>query len=302
MVTKALLHSTPDAWKPQHDYRSADINELEPRPQFVCVSGRIVNIQHQRVSGKVPYAAKRFQILLIRDDTGILKVGLVYVKLWFSKVDYHLRLGQETTVWTTLITSIDYGWGGLAARSQPDGRATTIFPERDRNCYLMAHTDNDDGTRFRIPLGYCDGKELACMMTLKAFIEGGHEVPEAKVLICVKSIGGRRKKSTETDHALDYVNLIVFDHTADATLSLRGATTESPMPWRTSETILLLHNPLFDIKGNRPILSIGSDTYVDVDPCMSDAEWLRKLACRVLSKEAITIPFPGDGMAQHTML
>ncbi|KAL8949969.1 MAG: hypothetical protein Q9222_003963 [Ikaeria aurantiellina] len=204
-VTKALLHSTPDTWRPRADYATADINALRPGPQSVRVSGRIVNIQHQRMLGKAPVAAKQFVILLVRDDTGILKVGDRYsasdfsaksyqIKLWFARVDYHLRLGQRITVWTTLITSIEYGWGGLSTQSKKDGHATTIFPERDRNCYLIAHMDEDDRTSFRTPLDYSDGKQLADLMTLKIFIEGGNEATTAKVLICVKSIGGRRKR------------------------------------------------------------------------------------------------------------
>ena len=30
-------------------------------------------------------------------------------------------------------------------------------------------------------------------MTLKSFIEGGYDVPDGKILVCVKSIGGRKK-------------------------------------------------------------------------------------------------------------
>ena len=43
------------------------------------------------------------------------------------------------------------------------------------------------------PLGYEEGKQLAGLMTLKNFVEGGHEVVDGKILVCVKSIGGRKK-------------------------------------------------------------------------------------------------------------
>ena len=71
---------------------------------------------------------------------------------------------------------------------------TSIFPEKDNSCYFVVEggEKGDDGTLCKIPLGYCDGKQLSGLMTLKSFIEGGADVFNAKVLVCVKSIGGRK--------------------------------------------------------------------------------------------------------------
>ena len=66
-------------------------------------------------------------------------------------------------------------------------------PERDKSCYLLVQENSDDGTLCKTPLGYKEGKELKGLMTLKNFIDGGHEVSDGKILVCVKSIGGRKK-------------------------------------------------------------------------------------------------------------
>lgn len=69
----------------------------------------------------------------------------------------------------------------------------SIFPERDNSCYILVQQENDDGTLCKTPLRYRAGKQLAGLMTLKNFVEGGNDVAEGKVLVCVKSIAGRRK-------------------------------------------------------------------------------------------------------------
>ena len=70
---------------------------------------------------------------------------------------------------------------------------TSIFPERDNSCYFMVQEQSDEGLVCKTPLGYRDGKQLDGLMTLKGLIEGGHEVADGKILVCVKSIGGRKK-------------------------------------------------------------------------------------------------------------
>ena len=57
----------------------------------------------------------------------------------------------------------------------------------------MVQEQSDEGVMCKTPLGYCDGKQMDGLMTLKSFIEGGHELADGKILVCVKSIGGRKK-------------------------------------------------------------------------------------------------------------
>lgn len=56
----------------------------------------------------------------------------------------------------------------------------------------MMQEQSDEGVLCKMPLGYRDRKQLDGLITLKNFIEGGHEVPGGKVLVCVKSIGARK--------------------------------------------------------------------------------------------------------------
>ena len=70
---------------------------------------------------------------------------------------------------------------------------TSIFPERDNSCYFRVQEKSDEDVLYRTPLKYRGGKQLAGLITLKNYIEGGHEAKGAKVLVCVKSIGGRKR-------------------------------------------------------------------------------------------------------------
>lgn len=71
----------------------------------------------------------------------------------------------------------------------------SLFPERDRSCYLMVHENSDDGSLCMKPLGFRSGQSLAGLMTLQNFIDGGHEVVDARILVVVKSIGAKKKST-----------------------------------------------------------------------------------------------------------
>ncbi|KAI4238006.1 MAG: hypothetical protein L6R40_005817 [Gallowayella cf. fulva] len=286
---KAFLYSTPHAWKPRFQYENLRIAKLAPGPYCVCLLARVVNLYEQPTSTtKLPYATKRSLNVLVRDDTGMVKV-----KLWYLKVDYQLRLGQLVSVWTTLVSKSDIS-GTVSVNIQNAACTIDIFPERDSSCYFMVQADKEDGSLSRTPLGYNHDKQLADLMTLKSFVEGGHDVPTARVLVCVKSIGGRKKFTTKKGNVLDIVHVMIFDDTYDATLALSGRIATSAAYWKPSNTILLLNNPSFR-DDKKATLSIGPNTYVDVDPCMADAEWLRAFAQGLTTREAINVPFPEGG-------
>ena len=61
----------------------------------------------------------------------------------------------------------------------------------------MVQDKSDEGMMCKSPLGYRDGKQMDGLMTLKNFIEGGYELADGKILVCVKSIGGRKKCEDE---------------------------------------------------------------------------------------------------------
>ena len=111
------------------------------------------------------------------------------MKLWYAKVDYKLRLGHLISIRTPHISNAE----SSSLILQDASLVTSIFPERDNSCYFMVQENSDEGVLCKTPLGYRDGKQLDGLITLKDYIGGGHEVPGARVLVCVKSIGSRRK-------------------------------------------------------------------------------------------------------------
>jgi hypothetical protein len=102
---------------------------------------------------------------------------------------YMLRLGQLISVWTPHISSGENGT--LAPSSAP--LFTSVFPERDRNCHLMVHEHSDEGVLCKTPIGYRRGQPLPGLMTLQNFVNGGYDVADGRILVCVKSIGARKK-------------------------------------------------------------------------------------------------------------
>lgn len=76
-----------------------------------------------------------------------------------------------------------------------------MFPERDNTCYLLIQENSDDGTLCKIPQGYNSGKQLAGLITLKNFIDGGYDIADGKVLVCIKSVG-THKKGNDPDFSL----------------------------------------------------------------------------------------------------
>jgi hypothetical protein len=70
----------------------------------------------------------------------------------------------------------------------------SIFPERDSSCHFMIKDEaTDTGVLCKAPLGHHEGQPLAGLMTLQNFIEGGYEIAAPRILVCVKSIGARKK-------------------------------------------------------------------------------------------------------------
>ena len=193
------------------------------------------------------------------------------------------------------------------------GRAslvTSIFPEKDNSCYFLVQEQSDEGTLCKAPLGYREGQQLPGLMTLKSFVEGGAEVLGAKIIVCVKSIGGRKtcnvalihidlttdklEVTTKKGDLVENVVIGVFDDTLDATLQLWNSATASASSWKPSNTILLLSNPGLKAQG-RPIITVDQKTYVEVDPLIADAFWLRNFGQSLTKREHVNPPFPKDG-------
>jgi hypothetical protein len=42
------------------------------------------------------------------------------------------------------------------------------------------------------PLGHRDGEQIDGLMTLRSFVQGGHELPSPKILVMVRTIGDKK--------------------------------------------------------------------------------------------------------------
>lgn len=198
-----------------------------------------------------------------------------------------LRLGSLATVWTTHITpfvATENESASSFSASSPSSMLrlyTSIFPERERGSHVQIHADEnaENGLRCRKPLstgssgvdGVDVGKDL---MTLAAFANGGYRAADAKVLVCVKSVGVKkkgmfsRKITTERYVFADLPGHLVtrkdgttaetatihlLDHTTasiSASLNLWGAAAASAATWIPHKTILLLTRPGYRVSKN----------------------------------------------------
>lgn len=72
---KAFLYSTPHAWKPRIQYDDIPIGRLAPGSRCVHLVARVVNFYDQPTStSNLPHPARRCLSVLVRDDTGMIKV------------------------------------------------------------------------------------------------------------------------------------------------------------------------------------------------------------------------------------
>ena len=115
-----------------------------------------------------------------------------------------MKLGSLVSVWTTHVSLGDAGIKASSATTTTTPKASTlddrlfanIFPERDQSCYFRVYEEYDgidDDAVCRTPLGYEEQKALPGLMTLKNLVDGGYEIEGCKILVCVKSIGCRKK-------------------------------------------------------------------------------------------------------------
>lgn len=147
--------------------------------------GRVVNFYDVAKPSGRHKAAQGYIKIMLADDTGVLTV-----RLWYANVKYEFRLGQLITVWTVHISKSSEH-NALAPNSAP--LYTTIFPEGERNCHLLVHENSDNGTQFRRPFNCGEFKALPGLMTLRTFTDGGYDVDEPRLLVCVKSIGAKKR-------------------------------------------------------------------------------------------------------------
>ena len=107
--------------------------------------------------------------------------------------------------------------------------------------------------------------------------------------------------TTKRGTQAEKVEIHVFDDTADAILTLWGCICPSAAAWKPSYTVLLITQPDFKAE-RRPTLSLNDKTFVDIDPLMTDADWLRGYAQRLTKREHVNQPFPENSDAFPSFL
>jgi len=212
------------------------------------------------------------------------------IKLYFANTPYPLKLGQLLSVWTVFIS--DTSKSDIPKLPNVLVHAN-LFPGRVTSDHVMIHTNasSSDGI-CRTPLEYKRGQPLPGLMTLDNYLSSGHDgVTGVKILVCAKSIGGKKKISRKDGGGeMELADVVLFDHTGEVRLTVWNEIIESAKCWKPAETVLLISNPGYRVgfngKGN---LAIIAGTMVDVEPEGADAEWLRKFAAGLTKKESLCL-------------
>lgn len=161
---------------------------------------------------------------------------------------------------------------------------------------IHANSSSSDGI-CRMPLDYKRGQPLPGLMTLDSYLGSGHDgVSGAKILVCVRSIGGKKKIfRNDGGGESELADVVLFDHTSEVRLTVWNEMIDSAKSWKPGETVLLIRNPGYrlGLNGKGSIAIIGS-TMVDVEPEGSDAEWLRRYAIGMTRKESLCLKV-GEG-------
>jgi hypothetical protein len=294
-------------WNPEREYEECGVGQLVPGPRAVTFVGRVVNLRTvMGKSAKVPKASG-FHALIVRDDEGAVSVSRLpwvekeedgmeadigQIKLYFAHNPYPLKLGQLLSIWTGFLSD-------TSKTDVPQIPSVTVhanlFPGRVTSDHVMIHTTSSSDSICRTPLQYKKGQPLPGLMTLDSYLSSGHDgVSGAKILVCVKSIGGKKKISRKDGGGeCELADIVLFDHTSEVRFTVWNEMIESAKSWRPGETVLLISNPGYRVKLNgKGDLGIVAGTMVDVEPEGSDAKWLRRYAAGLTKKESLCLVVP----------
>ncbi|KAG9234330.1 hypothetical protein BJ875DRAFT_17906 [Amylocarpus encephaloides] len=273
-------------WNPERDYDETTINKLIPGPRAVTFVGRIVNFSTVIGSSQKETKASGWHYILVKDDTAAISI-----KLYFARKSYPLKLGQLLSFWTSFISD----------KSKNDAHNiagidvyANMFPGRVTSDHVMIHSSDGTASICRAPLEHQRAQSLPGLMTLTSYVGGGHDgVRGAKILVCVKSMGPRRKIARKTGGESELLDVALFDHTAEVRMAMWNEMIESAREWAPGKTVLLISNPGFRVEGSgRGSLGVTRGTMVDVEPAFADAVWLRKYAVGLTRREGLCVGFP----------
>ena len=158
----------------------------------------------------------------------------------------------------------------------------------------MIHKNSGGDGIGNTPLEYRKGQPLPGLMTLESYLNSGHDgVTEAKILVCVKSIGAKKRITKTSGGESDLADVLLFDHTGEVRLTLWNDIINSAKSWQPGKTVLLISNPKYRVEySGKGSIGLQHSTMVDVHPDFPDTEWLRKHATGLTKKESLCLEFP----------
>ncbi|KAK8089450.1 hypothetical protein PG997_004411 [Apiospora hydei] len=291
----AALDPLSAPWTPPRLYDKLPIAHLQTGPHDYEIAGRIVN--HSRsMPGQSNQGGDEdiHQYLVVSDGS-----AAIAVKIFFGKPTHHIPiLGQRVTIWSTYLShakKAEIGHIPLVHCS------TTIYPGRNQASHIVFHQDppgSREASMLRGPLEFDPEKpdDLRGLMTLRSFLDAGYDMGDAKVLVCVRSVGPRKVIQPKNgDATLSLVEVGIFDETATSVLKLWGDKVDSTQSWRPNRTALLISSPSYRLSNHSvDILSIGLgySSMIEVDPIFPAVDWLRRKVNGMLKMDSVVTAFP----------
>jgi hypothetical protein len=158
----------------------------------------------------------------------------------------------------------------------------------------MIHTSGSTDSICRTPLEYQKGSQLPGLVTLDSYLTSGYDgVKGVKILVCVKSIGQKKRISKKGGGECDLIDILLFDHTAELRMTLWNDIIDSTEDWQAGNTILLITNPGYRVGySGKGSVGVQHGTMIVVDPEFPDAHWLRKQAVAMTKRDSLCLEFP----------
>ncbi|KAI5777217.1 hypothetical protein EDC01DRAFT_760202 [Geopyxis carbonaria] len=284
----------PAPWtpKPGRVYKPMKIAALRSGLNgSIMFTGRIVNFRDHERTTKSPTSAKLLLQITLQDDTGAIDVKF-WVTTDVKATLARMKLGVLVTVYTNFVDTL--APKDIEKSASTNGLVVSLS-DNDPNVHVEVHEETEDNwADLRCPPGV-NGDVIEDLIPLKAYLDGGNEIPGVQLLVCVKW-KGEKKTIPRKDGGGSFVkqDIGIFDDTMEAVLVLYGAAATSTSDWVISKTILLITTPTLKLWGRDVQLQLDRKSMIAIDPILRDAQWLRTYAKKVLRRPDLCQPFPDD--------
>lgn len=225
------------------------------------------------------------------------------VTLFFIHEPYILKLGAEIKIWASTITS-ENARDRLTISSSK--LATCIFPGKDSSVHVLLSSEQPDARppiqqqkillagKKATPAAATKNMISQQLVTLKAFLAGADDVPDATLLFCVKSVAPAKTVLLKSGSEVTLREIRVFDETLEVVFKLWNELCSSADSWIAGKTILMITNPALKKSAwtTQSALQMGASSMIEIDPDHEDAEWLRRYADCTLKGDSMCQDIP----------